>query len=100
MVQGSTPLHFFTLPFDTQMIQSLRITYEQKKKVVLSKEIEDVSFDGKQIGLWLTQEETLEFEAVTPVRIQLHVLTAGGRSLVSKPVSVPVHALLDRRVIE
>lgn len=100
MVQGSTPLHTFVLPFSTDIIHAVRVSYEQKKKIVLSKETEDISKEGNTLALRLTQEETLLFDHSVPCRIQLHVLTTAGDALPSKPKTVPVHILLDKRVIE
>lgn len=100
MIQGSTPLHTFVLPFKTEMIQAVRIIYEQKNKVVLSKETKDVSMDENTIALRLSQEETLLFDSSVMARIQLHILTTGGDALPSKPKTVPVYVLLDRRIIE
>lgn len=99
MIQGSTPLHTFVLPFSVDLIQSVRVTYEQKNKIVLSKETEDVAMEGSTIALRLTQEETLLFDPLVPARIQLHILTTGGDALPSKPKTVPVYVLLDKRVI-
>lgn len=100
MIQGSTPLHTFVLPFSTDFIQSIRVTYEQNKKVILSKETPDVAMNGNTVALRLSQEETLLFDSVVPARIQLHILTTGGDALPSKPKTVPVYVLLDKRVIE
>lgn len=100
MVQGSTPLHSFVLPFSTELIAAVRVAYEQKKKIVLVKETQDVMMQDNVIGLRLTQEETLLFDPLVPARIQLHILTAGGDALPSRPVTVPVHILLDKRVIQ
>lgn len=100
MIQGSTPMHVFVLPFSTDMIDKVRISYEQKKKIVLTKEISDVSMIDNTIFYRLTQEETLLFDALIPVRIQLHVLTTGGEALPSIIKTVPVNTLLDKRVIK
>ena len=37
MRRGSTPIHTFTLPVDTSIIDKLRITYVQKDEIVLIK---------------------------------------------------------------
>lgn len=100
MVQGSTPLHSFVLPFSTELIAAVRVAYEQKKKIVLVKETQDVMMQDHVIGLRLTQEETLLFDPLVSARIQLHILTTGGDALPSRPVTVPVHILLDKRVIQ
>ena len=99
MIQGSTPLHTFVLPFSTELIHSVRVTYEQKNKIVLSKETNDVAMEGNTIALRLSQDETLLFDSLVPARIQLHILTTGGDALPSKPKTVPVYVLLDKRVI-
>ena len=100
MTQGSTPLHTFVLPFETDIIQSVRISYEQKGKIVLEKDTEAVEKTTNALALTLTQEETLLFDALVPVRIQIHILTTGGAALASKPKTVPVYILLNKKVIE
>lgn len=100
MIQGSTPLHAFVLPFSTDIVHAVRVSYEQKKKIILSKETDDVAMEGNTVALQLTQEETLLFDHSVPCRIQLHILTTGGDALPSKPKTIPVHILLDKRVIE
>lgn len=100
MIQGSTPMHVFVLPFSTDMIHKVRISYDQKKKIVLTKETIDVSMIDNTIFFRLTQNETLLFDALIPVRIQLHVLTTDGEALPSIIKTVPVNILLDKRVIE
>ena len=100
MTQGTTPLHTFVLPFDTSVIQSVRVSYEQKGKIVLEKETNSFEKTTNALALTLTQEETLLFDALVPVRIQLHILTTGGSALASKPKDVPVYILLSKKVIE
>lgn len=98
MIQGTTPTHLFKLPFHADEISALRIVYEQKGKVVLSKE-DGYELEDSEAKLTLSQEETLMFDANVPVRIQLHALNIEDKAFASKPISVPVHILLDRRVI-
>ena len=97
MIQGTTPTHTFNLPFDSSNIECLRIVYEQNKKVILSKE--ECTMSGSKLELKLTQEETLMFDENIPVRIQLHIKMTNGEVCASKPVSVQVYELLDRREI-
>lgn len=98
MIQGTTPKHTFNIDFKTELIDKLRISYEQNGKIILSKEREDCYFGETVISTFLTQEETLKFDAPGNVRIQIHALV-GDNSLVSKPVSVPVYILLDKVVL-
>jgi hypothetical protein len=99
MIQGTTPTHKFHLPFDTENIKNVRIAYEQKGKIVLTKELTDCDRDGECLMTTLTQEETLKFDANVNVRIQLHVRNEDDKAIASKPISVPVYVLLDKRVI-
>jgi hypothetical protein len=98
MIQGTTPTHKFFIDIATNLIDKLRISYEQNGKIVLRKETEDCQIDDGSVTTKLTQEDTLKFDAPGNVRIQIHALM-GSESLVSKPVSVPVYILLDKAVL-
>lgn len=100
MTQGSTPLHTFVLPFDTEIIQSVRVSYEQKGKIVLEKETESFAKTANALALTLTQEETLLFDALVPVRIQMHILTTAGTAMPSRIKTVPAYVLLNKKVIK
>lgn len=99
MIQGTTPTHKFSLPFEASCIKAVRIAYEQKGKILLTKELRDCKPEQNGLTTQLTQEETLKFDANVNVRVQLHVLTNNDEALASKPISVPVYVLLDKRVI-
>lgn len=99
MIPGTTPTHIFTLPFDVAAVAALRITYEQKEKIVLQKELKDCVSDGNTVTLKLTQAESLLFDSNVAVRIQVKVRTAAGDVLVSDVEKVPAGILLDREVI-
>lgn len=98
MIQGTTPVHAFHVGIDTDLIDKVRISYEQNGKIVLRKEMEDCQIDDGSVTTKLTQEDTLKFDAPGNVRIQIHALI-GEESIVSKPVSVPVYILLDKVVL-
>lgn len=100
MVPGTTPLHIFKLPFDTSLIHSVRISYEQNKKIVLTKETEEITMHENKMAVRLSQEETLLFHHLVTVRVQLHILTQSGDALVSRIKHVPPYVLLDRREIK
>lgn len=99
MIQGTTPTHTIHLPFEASTIAAMRLTYEQKGKIVLTKEKDDFEVSGNTIAAKLTQEETLLFDANIQVRIQLHVRTNNGKALATRPWTVPVYILLDRREV-
>ena len=99
MIQGTTPKHTFNLDIKTELIDKLRISYEQNGKIILSKEKKDCTIGESAISTSLTQEETLKFDAPGNARIQLHATTTNGKALVTRPLSVPVYILLDKAVL-
>lgn len=62
MRRGTTPTLIFTLPFLTDNITKLNISFEQKGKLVLQKSISDVVKHDYNIELTLTEEDTLAFK--------------------------------------
>ena len=99
MRRGTTPTHTFTLPIDTSVVKSVRITYRQNRKVVLTKETEDVAMEGNQISVKLTQEETLAFDGSTGAEIQVRVLSFSKDALASDVMRVSISDILDDEVL-
>lgn len=99
MRQGTTPTHTFQLPFEVQNADKLLITYAQRDEVVLQKNREDCTVDGKTVKTSLTQEETFQFDPKGSVQIQLRILTQAGDALVSDIMTVSVQRCLDGEVM-
>lgn len=100
MICGTTPTHVFVLPFDVDLIKSIRIIYAQAGEVVMTKENEDLQLEGNSVRYKLTQEETLAFDDSKRVEIQVRVLTVDGDALASDIYSVFAERCLERSVIE
>ena len=100
MIQGTTPIHIFNMPFDTANIKNVRITYAQNNAVVLTKELVDCTIEGNAVMAKLSQEETFLFDVNAPVDIQIRVLTNGGDALASKVQRVGLRSVLDGAVLE
>lgn len=100
MIRGSTPTHFFTLPFDTEIIDKVKVIYAQEDNVILTKEKESCDFEGKIIRVKLSQLDTFKFEENKLVQIQLRILTTDGNALVSKIQLFSVEKCLDDEVLE
>lgn len=83
MIKGTTPTHVFTLPFDMATVKTIQIVYAQNHIVKLEKGNEDCTFDGNNVSIRLTQEDTLKFDGDGYVNIQVRVLTVGGDALAS-----------------
>lgn len=98
--QKTTPTHTFKLPFNTDIIQELEITYQQGKRNKLIKHLADVSLDGDKIILTLTQQETLLFDAHPGVDIQVFILSTQGKVLGSNKFTVPVSEAQSKVILE
>ena len=99
MIQGTTPKHIFTIPFDTESIDKLSIAYGQNDAVVLKKTEEDCVIEGHKITVKLTQEDTLKLKENVTVKIQLRVLLKSGDALASDIKYKPAREVLDKEVL-
>lgn len=100
MIQGTTPTHIFTLPFDVSMIEKVRIIYSQKEKPVVTKDTEDCQLEDKDVFVVLTQEDTFAFDHNEPVEIQIRVLTTDGAAIASYIKKVDCYKCLENEVLE
>lgn len=99
MIRGTTPTHTYNLPFDTALIDKIKITYAQNGVVVLTKEKADCKIDGNAVTVKLSQEDTLKFDA-SRVQIQIRVLTTGGDAIASDIKIVSCSDVLEGGVLE
>ena len=100
MVIGTTPTHTYTLPFNVDVIKSLKITYSQGGNVVLTKKLEDCETDGQTVSVRLTQEDTFLFGHTSDIEIQVRVLTDTGDALTSRVIKLTTSKCLDDEVLE
>lgn len=96
---GTTPRHTFTFPFETSLIDELKITYVQNKKTVLEKYLADCEVGQTSVSVSLTQEETFLFAEGVNVEVQARVLTTAGDVLASDIRIVTAERCLDREVL-
>ncbi len=99
MIRATTPTHNFDLPFDTSLIQKIKIAYSQNDKVILCKSEADCTFNEKRVTVKLTQEETALFDCRDFAEIQIRVLTLGNDALASEIMKVYVGQCLDDEVM-
>ena len=104
MYRVTTPTHTYTLPMDTSTLAEIQVTYKQGD-VSLVKHYQDgalpegMTLDGPDVVIDLTQEETKAFAAPMPVRSQVRVLTASGKSYASQVFTVSVSEVLNEEVL-
>ena len=100
MKQGTTPTHTFMLPFDTSIIKTVKVLYEQNGALILEKNKDDCVLEGETISLTMTQEDTFQFkDAKGFVYIQLRILTLEGVALASDLMATTVDRCLDKEVL-
>ncbi len=98
MYRATTPKHTFTLPFSTDGIDVLLLTYKQKNTVLeLTKE--DVELEENKIIVNLTQEETKMFNANMTVSVQARIKMSTGEVIASNVLKVRVDPVLNDEVI-
>lgn len=96
---GTTPSHTFTFPFETSMIEELKITYSQNRKIVLEKYLDDCTIGTNSVTLSLTQSETFLFDEKVNVEVQARVVTTSRDVLASDIHVVIAGRCLDREVL-
>lgn len=100
MIKGTTPQHIFSLPFSTEMVKTIQITYAQHDVIKLIKGTEDCVFDGNTVSTRLSQEDTFLFEEGVCVEVQVRVLTNGDDALASNVIRVRCAECLSKDVLE
>lgn len=95
MYRATTPIHTFTLPFDTSNCNQIEVTYKQEGIVLIKHYTGGVLPDGmtlndKQIIIKLSQGETLRFKAGNPVYVQIRIATDSGDVYASRKFAIIV----------
>lgn len=99
IAKGCTCKNTFTIPFKQEEIETLFITYCQRKEIVLEKTLEDCVFDTDSIRVGLTQEETLMFCDCSSVQIQIRAKLTSGAAVKSNIVETTTDIVLKDGVI-
>ena len=97
--RGSTPTHIFNTNIDLENIKTLFITYNQKKKKILEKTLDDCTIEDKTISVRLSQEDTLAFDDKNDVEIQIRIKFLSDDAIASNIVTVDVNRVLKEGVI-
>ena len=99
-IRGTTPTHQFGLPFDIAVINDFSITYSQNKKVLVKKTRGQCEIIDNVINVYLTQEESLKFQAGKIAEVQLKLSTEDGNVLASNKYRLEVVEVLDTEVFD
>lgn len=99
MIQGTTPIHKFTLQVDTSELAEVRVVYGFNGSARFIKETSDCFLEGNTITVPLTQAETYKFRTDVPGQVQLRAMTTDGRAMSTRIMTFTVEPSLDRGVI-
>lgn len=100
MLIGTTPTHIFGLPFKTDIITKIKVTYAQGGSVVLEKGNKECVLEGDTVTVKLTQEDTFLFNCNKNIEVQMRILTMGGDVLASNIRIIGADKCLDSEVLE
>ena len=97
--RGTTPTLKFTLPFEAKQLTSVYITFAQSCREVLTKHGAEITAEGNQLVVELSQDETLLFRPQS-VDIQIRAIDVAGNAIASKIITADVSKILRDGVIE
>lgn len=101
MIRLTTPTHIFTFPdnINPSELDWLKLTYAQEGRIILEKDLSDMTVSGQQVFVTLTQAETKMFKVKKePVQVQLRV-GIGEVAMATKIYQVPVYEVLNSDII-
>jgi hypothetical protein len=79
IIQGTTPTHTFTLPFDTSNVKDIMITYIQDGDIIFVKKLKDCTLNNTKILVDLSQADTFALQHEYLLTIELKVLTTNNK---------------------
>lgn len=94
MHRGTTPTLTFTLPFKTNDIKNIWVTFSQNDKIIIDLDGERCFFNEYDVKVKLTQRETLSLRQNAPVEMQLRVLMTDDTALTSYIITTSVDRIL------
>lgn len=99
MRRGTTPTHEFVVDVDMTSATAIYITYKQRDKVILEKNIDDITVTDTKLMVTLTQEETLMFNINNIVEIQIRAKMDTGGAIASNIIKTSAQRILKEGVI-
>lgn len=98
MHRGTTPTIRFTLPFNTDTISKLFVTFYQGQ-IMFTKTLPDCVVEESTVIITLNQKETLMLTDTNSVSMQIRCLLKDGSALASNIVKTDVERILMDGVI-
>lgn len=100
MRRGTTPTIVYHLPAEANgIVKDIRLTFEQDGETVIEKTLADCTLDGVDLTVSLSQEETLKFNALSVIKMQMKILTFDGKIIPSKEKFVFCRDILNEEIL-
>lgn len=92
--RGTTPKLVFKVNFNTALVEKIYITFSQKDRKPVDKELSDCELEEGKVIVKLTQKDTLSFVSKFPVKIQIRVKLTDGTATATKTIEKTVVDIL------
>ena len=100
MFRGTTPTIQVNLSnVDFTNVSELWFTISQLGRVIINRELDEVTIEGTTITVTLTQEETLALRANANTRLQVRLLMNDGCAMATPITKLDVNGILKDGVI-
>lgn len=97
-IRGTTPTHTFILPFSVNLLADLSVTYRQKRRILVRRNIGECELSDNVVAVTLTQEESLSFLPDEIAEVQIKIFSDGGDVLASPKYRLGIEDVLDEGV--
>ena len=98
--RGTTPTHWFTIPFNASVVEKVKVIFAQEDKKVFEKLNDACIISGNTVETTLTEEETLMLNQEYRTQIQLRVKLTDGTLHRSNIIVVDTGELLENDPFE
>ena len=88
IMQGTTPVFSFTLPFESAQVEKFFLTFRQGKEIVVEKKVSDCTTEEYGLSVTLSQEDTFLFQSGSPVLMQVRLTDKSGAAFASPVFSL------------
>lgn len=99
MFRGTTPTNIFDVDVDCTTAELIYITYSQRGRTIVEKTISDIDVTAETLSVTLTQAETLKFNAINEVEIQIRVKFPDDKAIASNIITTTAERILKEGVI-
>jgi len=100
--KGCTAVNTFTVPFTAEELRACFVTYTQGVRTVIEKDLEHCTITAgtapgeNNLAVYLSQGDTLRFEARAPIHIQIRARYKNGSVVKSEIIEATADEVLKK----